>query len=164
MSRCLGSKQVHDARLSLGASNEYAVAEVSGIQLHLDPGFKQRLSIDTYGRILKEMECFPVPEQGVPVYTYHMVSDILCAFIKALQSVLGGGDDTNEYALHYVDDLVVLFKTFEKHLGHLDLVFRKLTASGFTMNLSKCNFLQTRNQIFITHNFQKFDLTGSSED
>jgi len=47
-----------------------------------------------------------------------MVSEIPCAFIRALQSVLGA--DTSEYALHYVDDLVVFSKTFEEHLEHLD--------------------------------------------
>jgi hypothetical protein len=43
----------------------------------------------------------------------------LSAFIRALQIVLG--PDTNEYAVHYVDDLVVFSKTFEEHLRHLDL-------------------------------------------
>ena len=62
----------------------------------------------------------------------------LSAFIRALQSVLGA--DTNEYALHCVDDPLVFSKSFDEHLEHLDSVFRKLTTAGFTMNLSKCDF------------------------
>jgi hypothetical protein len=62
----------------------------------------------------------------------------LSVFIRALQSVLG--TDTSEYALHYVDDLVVFSKTFDEHLEHFDSVFKKLTTAGFTMNLSKCDF------------------------
>jgi len=56
----------------------------------------------------------------------------LSAFIRALQSVLGA--DTSEYALHYVDELVVFSKTFDEHLDYSESVFRKLTTAGFTMN------------------------------
>jgi hypothetical protein len=50
------------------------------------------------------------------------------------------GADTSEYALHYVDDLVVSSETFDEHLDHLDSVFRKLTTAGFTINLRKYHF------------------------
>jgi len=74
----------------------------------------------------------------------------LSAFIRTLQSVLG--TDTSEYALHYVDDLVVFSKTFDEHLDHLDSVFRKLTTAGFTMNLRKCNFCKPEIK-YLSHNF-----------
>jgi hypothetical protein len=45
-----------------------------------------------------------------------MVSDILSALsLKHFSQCWRG--DTNEYALHYVDDLVFFFKTFEEHLA-----------------------------------------------
>ena len=72
----------------------------------------------------------------------------LSAFIRALQTVLG--NDTSEYALHYVDDLVIFSKTFEEHMEHLDYVFGKLTAAGFTLNLGKCNFCKPE-IIFLSH-------------
>jgi hypothetical protein len=72
----------------------------------------------------------------------------LRAFIRAFQSVLGA--DTSEYALHYVDDLVVFSKTFDEHLDHMDSVFRKLTTAGFTMNLRKCNFCKPEIK-FLSH-------------
>ena len=71
----------------------------------------------------------------------------LSAFIRALQSALGA--DTCEYAIHYVDDLV-FSKTFEEHLVHLDNVLRKLTTSGFTINLSKCKFCKPEIK-FLSH-------------
>lgn len=76
----------------------------------------------------------------------------LSALIRALQSVLGA--DTSEYALHYVDDLVVFSKTFDEHLEHLDTVLRKLTASGFTINLGKCNFCKPEIK-FLSHIISK---------
>jgi hypothetical protein len=44
------------------------------------------------------------------------------------------GADTSEYALYYVDELVVFSKTFDEQLDYLESVFRKLTTAGFTMN------------------------------
>jgi len=79
----------------------------------------------------------------------------LSAFIRALQSVLGA--DTSEYALHYVDDLVVFSKTFEEHLEHLDKVLRKLITAGFTINLSKCNFCKQKIK-FLSHVISKDSL------
>jgi len=58
--------------------------------------------------------------------------------------------NTREYALHYVDDLVVFSKTFEEHLEHLDTVLRKLTTAGFTINLIKCNFCKPEIKFFRT--------------
>jgi len=73
------------------------------------------------------------------LHAYHMGSEILSALLLGHFSQYWGAD-TSEYALHYVDDLVVFSKTFEEHLEHLDSVFRKFTTSGVTMNIGKCNF------------------------
>jgi hypothetical protein len=69
MSRRYGSQQVYDTGQGQGASNANAVAEISCGQLHLDPGFKQRLFANTIGKNLKEMDSLSVPEQGTPIYT-----------------------------------------------------------------------------------------------
>jgi Reverse transcriptase (RNA-dependent DNA polymerase). len=39
-----------------------------------------------------------------------------------------------------VDDLLIHSSSFCYHLDHLDRGFHKLTAAGFTINASKCNF------------------------
>ena len=62
----------------------------------------------------------------------------LPAFVKALQLTLGS--DTHDYALAYVDDIVVHSPIFELHLKHLDTVLSRLTRAGFTVNAVKCNF------------------------
>jgi hypothetical protein len=43
----------------------------------------------------------------------------------------------------YVDDLLVHSSTFADHLIHLDTVLRKLTAAGFTINATKCQFCKS---------------------
>lgn len=39
-----------------------------------------------------------------------------------------------------MDDLIIHSASFSDHLDHLDRVFHNLTAGGFTINASKCNF------------------------
>jgi hypothetical protein len=62
----------------------------------------------------------------------------LAAFVRALQAALG--HDTCDYALAYVDDIVVHSKIFELHLQHLNIVLQKLTDARFTVNAEKCHF------------------------
>jgi hypothetical protein len=62
----------------------------------------------------------------------------LPAFVRALQLTLGS--DMQDYALAYVDDIIVHSPTFELHLKHLDTVLIRLTRAGFTVNAGKCNF------------------------
>ena len=42
--------------------------------------------------------------------------------------------DTGEYALHYVDDLVVFSKTFD------ELCVQEAITAGCNINLDECNF------------------------
>jgi hypothetical protein len=81
-------------------------------------------------------------------YVPYGFQNSLIAFIGALQLVLGA--DTSEYAIHYVDDIVIFSKAFEEHLEHLDSVFRKLTTAGFTMNLGVCNFCKPEIKFYHT--------------
>jgi hypothetical protein len=62
----------------------------------------------------------------------------LSAFVRALQLTLGS--DTYDYALAYVDDIIVHSPTFKLHLKHLGTVLSRLTWAGFTVNAGKCNF------------------------
>jgi len=85
-----------------------------------------------------------------------MGSEILSALLLGHFSQYWGAD-TREYALHYVDVVVVFSKTFEEHLEHLDSVFRKLTTTGFTMNIGKCNFCKPEIK-FLSHIFSRNSL------
>lgn len=42
----------------------------------------------------------------------------------------------------YIDDIVVYLANVQEHFGHLRQLFTKLEASGFTLNLKKCNLIR----------------------
>ena len=42
----------------------------------------------------------------------------------------------------YLDDIIVLSRTFQEHLKNLELVFSRLSNANLKMNPKKCNFLQ----------------------
>jgi hypothetical protein len=48
------------------------------------------------------------------------------------------GSDVSSFCACYVDDIVIFSKIFEEHLGHMNLIFNKLTTAGFTVNTLKC--------------------------
>ena len=41
----------------------------------------------------------------------------------------------------YLDDLIIYSSSFDEHLHHLGLVFKKLREVGLTLKSSKCNFV-----------------------
>lgn len=45
-------------------------------------------------------------------------------------------------AFVYLDDILIVSPTFEKHLEHLQLVFDRLRKAGFKLKLRKCEFLK----------------------
>jgi hypothetical protein len=44
------------------------------------------------------------------------------------------GDDTCQFVVYYVDDILVYSRSFNDHKTHLELVMKKLTEAGFTIN------------------------------
>lgn len=45
--------------------------------------------------------------------------------------------------LVYLDDIIVMGRTFEEHLQNLEQVFQRIAAAGLKLNPKKCSFLQT---------------------
>jgi hypothetical protein len=74
--------------------------------------------------------------QRVPVGT----KNSLAVFVRGLRKVLES--DVSSFYACYVDDIVIFSKTFEEHLGHMNLIFNNLTTAGFTINALKFNFYQ----------------------
>jgi hypothetical protein len=64
----------------------------------------------------------------------------LTTFVRGLRKVLGS--DVSSFCACYVDDIVISSKTTEEHLRHINLIFKKLTTAGFTINALKCKFCQ----------------------
>lgn len=61
-------------------------------------------------------------------------------FIRALNIALG--NDVRDYAVVYVDDLIVFSRTFVEHLIHLKSILTKLREAGLTIKRKKSIFCQ----------------------
>ena len=63
------------------------------------------------------------------------------AVFQELMSVvlLGLGD----FAIAYLDDILVFSPTLEDHLQHLDTIFDRLRKHDLKLKLKKCNFLES---------------------
>ena len=68
------------------------------------------------------------------------VKDSGPALIHALDKVLG--PEITEFVSSYVDDLLIMSKTFEEHVGHIDRLFDKLIKCGLTLSLGKSRFFR----------------------
>ena len=61
----------------------------------------------------------------VPAYFQELMTNILKDF---------------NFAIAYLDDIIILSKTPEEHLAHIRKVFEKLHSANLSMKLSKCHF------------------------
>lgn len=66
--------------------------------------------------------------------------DSMAAFIAAMQNVLEGVDN---FAISYVDDILVYSKTLEEHFQHIEIVLKKIQEAGMTLNISKTTWIST---------------------
>ena len=44
--------------------------------------------------------------------------------------------------LVFLDDIIVMVKSFESHLANLEEVFKRIASAGLKLNPKKCSFLQ----------------------
>jgi hypothetical protein len=58
------------------------------------------------------------------------------------------GDDTSEFVVAYVDDVLVFSRSYSEHLSHLNIVLSKLTRAGITVNVFKCRLCQAEVKFF----------------
>ena len=50
----------------------------------------------------------------------------------------------NDFAMAYIDDVIVYSKTFDEHLSHLEQIFMKFRKNDIQAKPSKCNFAKPR--------------------
>lgn len=50
--------------------------------------------------------------------------------------------DLGDYAVNYLDDILIFSENFEDHLKHLNTVFNRLRTHNLKLKLKKCQFLQ----------------------
>ena len=68
-------------------------------------------------------------------------------FQRAMTRALRGGED---FAVVYMDDVMIFSQTREEHLNHLDQVFHKLDQQSYHIRLPKCEFMK-REVEFLGH-------------
>ncbi|GBO01646.1 Retrovirus-related Pol polyprotein from transposon 297 [Araneus ventricosus] len=61
-------------------------------------------------------------------------------FEKLMETVLRGL--TSESCLVYLNDIIIVGRTFEEHLNNLSKVFQRLQKANFKLNPKKCRFFQ----------------------
>ena len=75
-----------------------------------------------------------------------------------------------DFAIAYLDDIIIFSKPAEEHLLHIRKVFEKLRSVKLSMKLSKCHFFSKEIQYFGSHFKHQgylpttFQNTGNSED
>ncbi len=75
------------------------------------------------------------------------LSNAPAVFQRLMDCVLCG---CQEFCRVYIDDVLVVSRDWESHLGHLRLLFEALKSAGLTCRLSKCEFWR-RKLLFLGH-------------
>ena len=64
----------------------------------------------------------------VPVYFQQLISIVL--------------QDCSEFAMAYLDNIIIFSNNEEEHLKHIEIMFQKLKEAGLKLKESKCNFFK----------------------
>ena len=67
-------------------------------------------------------------EHKAPAYFQQLISMVL--------------QDCRDFAMAYLDDIIIFSRTPEEHLKHIEIIFQKLKIAGLKLKESKCDFLQ----------------------
>ena len=97
----------------------------------------------------RELTAFSVPDGSHWQYTAVTFGfrDSPSCFQNIIQSVLAG---LEEWALAYIDDIMVLGRNFEDHMRKILGVLDRMREAKLTIKLEKCNFFQRKLQ-FLGH-------------
>ena len=91
----------------------------------------------------RPITAFNVPNMGF--YQYKRLpfglSQAGATFQRLLDMIIG--PECDSYAYAYLDDVVVVSKTFEEHLRKLEDVLNRLIKANLTINREKSNFCQS---------------------
>ena len=94
----------------------------------------------------RPITAFTVPGRGL--YQFRVMPFGLhsapATFQRLLDSIIGPSLEPRAFA--YLDDIIVLGRTFEEHLENLREVLRRLQQAGLRLNEEKCRFCQTELQ------------------
>ena len=72
-------------------------------------------------------------------YEYVKVSFSLAQAPAYFQELMTGILKDFNFAIAYLDDIIIFSKTPQEHLSHIRMVFKKLKSANLSMKKSKCN-------------------------
>lgn len=81
------------------------------------------------------------------------------ALVRALHQIL---DKFEEFALHYIDDILIFSKDEKEHLRHLEIILKELDKAGLKINQKKCQFYQ-QEICFLGYKIDKNGMTMDEE-
>ena len=50
--------------------------------------------------------------------------------------------DCSDFAMAYLDDIIIFSRNEKEHLKHIEIIFRKLKEAGLKLKESKCDFFK----------------------
>lgn len=96
-------------------------------QIGLEESSKEKTAFTIQGRGLFHFNVLPFGLHNAPATWQRLVDSVL-------------GMDLEPYVFVYLDDVIVVTQTFEKHLEILEEIFKRLTEANLTLNKDKCHF------------------------
>ena len=75
-----------------------------------------------------QFEAVPFGLVQAPAYFQQVISMVL--------------QDCSEFAMVYLDDIIIFSKNEKEHLKHTEFIFQKLKAAGLKLKESKCDFFK----------------------
>lgn len=88
----------------------------------------------------REYTAFTIPGRGL--YQFKRMpfglSNSPATFQRLMDRILG--PELEPYAFVYLDDIIILSNTFEKHVEILEEIFKRLSNAGLTLSKDKCKF------------------------
>ena len=75
----------------------------------------------------------------VPAYFQQLISIVL--------------QDCSNFAMAYLDDIIIFSQNEQEHLKHIEIIFKKLKKAGLKLKESKCDFFKKEIPLFRSSNF-----------
>ena len=74
------------------------------------------------------------------------------AYFQQLISIVLQG--CSDFAMAYLDDIIIFSKNEAEHPKHIEIIFQKLKEAGLKLKESKCDFFKKEIHILGTFNFR----------
>ena len=86
-----------------------------------------------------EFNAVPFRLAQAPAYFQQLISIVL--------------QDCSNFAMAYLDDIIICSQNDEEPLKHIEIIFKKLKKAGLKLKVSKCDFFKKGNTLFRSFDF-----------